>query len=229
MASLRILSALKQNTKSNNILSKLRLASFSLLTFLQQISAADAKTIYALDSNTNTNYLLNFSSDDFPHLKDEIIKYCNVILIDGPQAIYHYCSSPHCVSDTNPLTPMVNLNVEIGKNLTVAFQTCLNKGMQPLCEQYFDSHASPATNNEPIFLYIIISLIGMAACIGCMVTLCVKEKKNELDESFMEDKRAHTETNWNLSPTVWNVNAATDYQPQDTQQHVTVEWSPQPD
>ncbi len=228
MTSQRILSSLNQNTKSNNILSKLRLASFGVLAFLQQISGADAKTIYALHPETNTKYLLNFSSDDFPHLKDELIKYCKVILMDGPQAVYNYCSSPHCVSDTNPLTPTVNLSVEMGKNLTVAFQTCLNQGMQPLCEQYFDDHAPPATHLDPIILYFVIGFIGVAACIGCMATLCAKEEKNALEEPFMANQHEHTKTDWNSSPRAWNISTAIDCQPEDHPQHVTVEWSPQP-
>lgn len=155
-----------QNKKSSfheesHILSKfsqLPIAPFAILVFLQQLIATNAEKIYPLELSTNTEYRIDYNRSDFPGMQSSLIKYCGAILSSIPKAIYEHTTSPQCMSAEGKLGPAIDLGIEIGKNLTHSFQSCLNYVMLQLCNDYDNK-------NDELFKIIAFACIVGLVCV----------------------------------------------------------------
>jgi len=170
----------KPNT---NLLSKIYLAPFAMLSFLKQTASASSDNVYALEPGTNTQYSLNYETANFPSMRSDLIQYCNAIISSLPQAMYQHTSSPQCVSETGSLGPTIDLGIEVGKNLTRSFQVCLNQAMKQMCDEYYDAQDHNTGISTPAIIVIscIAGLICIGACIavGCNKKPCAEDNASQ--------------------------------------------------
>jgi len=164
---------LSNKTNSLSLSTQVKLIVLAGLSYLQSAQAAYSDTTYALEPATNTNFQIDYNAAELPEMKSRLMEFCNMIIYSTPQAAYVHAATPQCESDTGVLGPMANVAVEAGKNITQSFMSCFGKGMQGMCDEYFDgqnnntgSGASAMTTLiviGSIFL-VVASVVAIYAC-----------------------------------------------------------------
>ena len=156
----RVMSLLNTSRKPFSLSFKLK--PFVILAFLQQMQATHAERVCGLHQETNTSYALDYYSADFAtsDIKNILLESCEALLFNCSEEMFDHEILLHCEGEINSSQPSFNLSIEIGKNLTLSFQDCLNNGMIPACKKYFDPLTPNSVTDENLIYYIFLTSLA---------------------------------------------------------------------
>ncbi|GEM_PF-4172438 len=164
------------------LLNKIKIAPFAVIIALNELMLVDAETVYAIDPNDNTSYLVNYNENNFPHLRSNMMSYCKSILSDASSLMYSSeVDSPDCIKN-GVHGPSIDISVEMGKVVTTNFISCMNQVMKKVCDEYYDTPGGIPNADHMSDRTIAIVLGCMAGIIAvcCCVYACKRRQNNEL-------------------------------------------------
>jgi hypothetical protein len=201
--------AVEVHARQASTLSYSQIVLLFILAFLEQFMLSSADSVYARDPSTNINYKTDYNPPEFPSLKSALMEFCKAILYDEPQAIYTGIDSPHCVSERNMQRPGISLSVEVGKNITENFESCINQMMQLLCDDYYDRQSMMP---NVYLLYGGAALIGLVLIGGCVKAIshaCTKIYANQLSSPSSSEESGESEIIVNTTNSSYQSTATT--------------------
>lgn len=176
---------LRRQSRSLFKLSSMLAVTAYLLAHAQQTVAT---LIYGQELSTETDMQFDHPDvDPFPTLGGRLGRDCGMIITaTPPNKTFVPTSSPQCTWDGVPDGTMVNITIEEGKNLSIAFKACMNRIMQDLCSTYeVQRHSgggggSAPSSDLPIALIVIGVTFGVCLIViaGVLVGVygCSKSK-----------------------------------------------------
>jgi hypothetical protein len=206
----------------SRLFSRIELAPFVILSFLEKVKAEEIQNLYALEPASGVHYLIQEA--DFPSLQSDLIKYCNTIFFDVAQAMYDLDSAAQCVSQDNQLGPLVNISVEVGKNLTLTFMNCLNSVLKPECDEYF-SHHQQEEDSIPkwgLAQTLTVAFCGAVALCACFYFCCYN--KNRCSSSSGSNYNSNYSYNSGGTMVVVNDNYESHHSSSNNDQGSSVVW-----
>lgn len=176
---------------SSNLLSRLKLAPFAMLSLLNDVVLASHQSIYVFHPETNTQYNLNYESSEFPAMRAQLINYCNAIISDSSVLNYVHATDAKCLNSNSGATPDLDIDVAVGQQLMRGFQACLNQAMKVMCDDYYNKNVTTSTADNSWI--ILVCLAGAVALGGCCCYMAVCRDRNQADLALPLDPPAYSE------------------------------------